>query len=117
MHASIGRTLDGLREEHYGETDGRAPAASLYSNVYRVFSNYVHGKFPETMDLYGGTPGRFHFHGMSGTSKDAENATTLEQFVTSSSNAFIRIVQCLDLHARIATEPELASWYQERVSV
>jgi hypothetical protein len=44
-----------------GSVEGRTPAASLYSNVYRIYSNYVHGKYPEIMDLYGGTPGRFTF--------------------------------------------------------
>jgi hypothetical protein len=29
--------------EHAGSVEGRTPASSLYSNVYRIYSNYVHG--------------------------------------------------------------------------
>jgi hypothetical protein len=61
VHISIGRTLDKLMAEQAGSVEGRIPAASLYSNVYRIYSNYVHGKYPEIMDLYGGMPGRFTF--------------------------------------------------------
>jgi hypothetical protein len=116
VHTSIGRTLDKLMAEQAGSVEGRTPAASLYSNVYRIYSNYVHGKYPEIMDLYGGTPGRFHLHGMSGTPKDSESVAALEAFVTSASNTFIRIVQCLNLRDRVAADPVLDVWYKEGVS-
>ena len=114
VHASIGRTLDKIAEQ-YGDTDGRVPAASLYSNVYRIFSNYVHAKYPEIMDLYGGTPGRFHLRGMNGTPKDSENLATLQSFITAASNTFVIMVQGLGLRALIESDPMLANWYKERV--
>jgi hypothetical protein len=116
VHTSIGKTLDKLMAEQAGSVEGRTPAAILYSNVYRIHSNYVHGKYPEIMDLYGGTPGRFHFHGMSGTPKDMENIASLEAFVLSASNTLIRIAQCLNLRDRINADPVLAEWYRDGVS-
>jgi hypothetical protein len=116
VHTSIGKTLDKLMSEQAGSVEGRTPASSSYSNVYRIYSNYVHGKYPEVMDLYGGTPGRFHLHGMSGTPKDTESMTALEAFVTSASNTFIRIVQCLNLRDRVAADPALDVWYKEGVN-
>jgi hypothetical protein len=38
-------------------------------------------KYPEVMDLYGGTPGRFHLDGMRGTPKDEENHQIVDTFV------------------------------------
>jgi hypothetical protein len=53
----------------------------FFSNVYLSFSNYVHGKYLEAMDLYGGRPAHFHLRGMGGTPKDAENLATIDSFV------------------------------------
>ncbi len=114
VHASIGKTLDKLADEH-GWSDGRVPAASLYSNVYRIFSNYVHGKYPEIMDLFGGRPGRFHLRGMSGTPKDFENIETINTFISTASNSLIVIIQGLNLFALLQSDPALTRWYQERV--
>ena len=36
VHTSIGKTLDKLMSEQAGSVEGRTPAASLYSNVYRI---------------------------------------------------------------------------------
>jgi hypothetical protein len=68
------------------------------------------------MELYGGTPERFHLHGMSGTPKDGDSLAALEAFVTGASNTFIRIVQCLNLRDRLAADPVLDVWYKEGVS-
>jgi hypothetical protein len=67
------------------------------------------------MDLYGGTPGRFHPRGMSGTPKDSENLAMIQSFITSASNTFVVMVQGLDLRALIEADPMLASWYKGRV--
>ena len=32
--------------------------------VHRAFSGYVHGAFPQIMDMYGGIPPTFHLHGV-----------------------------------------------------
>jgi hypothetical protein len=114
VHASLGKTLDKLAEEQAPE-DGRVPAAKLYSNIYRIFSNYVHGKYPEIMDCFGGRPGRFHLRGMSGTPKDFENLATLDTFITTASNSLVFIIQGLGLRELLQRDQALARWYLEKV--
>jgi len=104
VHAAIGRTLDSFAEQ-YGNTEGRVPAGTLLSNIYRTYSNYVHAKYPEVMDLYGGRPGRFHLRGMSGTPKDAENLEILATCIGTASNTFVAMVQRLNLRALIEADP------------
>jgi hypothetical protein len=113
VHAAIGKTLDSFAEQ-CGDSPDRKPAATLLSYVYRTFSNYVHARYPEVMDLYGGRPGRFHLRGMSDTPKDLENVEIVATFIETASNTFIAIIQHLDLRGLIDSEPILASWYKER---
>jgi hypothetical protein len=106
VHQAIGKALDNFNK-------GAVPAAKLHSNIYRVYSNYVHGKYPEIMDLYGGTPGRFHLRGMSGTPKDVESLETLETFIVSATQCAIQMIQRLKLWSLIQADPMLTSWYQD----
>jgi hypothetical protein len=114
VHESLGRSLDGIAERER-DSEGRIPAEMLYADVYRTYSNYVHGKYPEIMDLYGGRPGRFHLRGMGGTPKDGENFGTLETFIVTASNTFVIMIQRLNLRALIKADPTLDRWYLERV--
>jgi len=107
--------LDRIAEQ-YGDAVERVPAAQLYSKTYRIFSNYVHAKYPEIMDLYGGTPGRFHLSGMSGTPKDQENLATLESFITTASNTFVIMIQGLNLRGLLDADTALAVWYNDGVA-
>lgn len=109
VHEIIGARLDGVIAP--GNRD-RPPAAELLSKIYAVFSNYVHGRYPESMDLYGGTPGRFHFAGMLGTPKDQENIEILDTLVTTVSNCFLGMVQDLDLRSLVQADPILRTWMQ-----
>lgn len=112
VHARLGKTLNGYAAEQ-GDAEERVSAVRLYSNIYRIYSNYVHVKYPETMDLYGGRPGRFHLRGMRGTPKDAENVAVLETFVTSALTTFIVMVQGLDLYGLVQKDELLTKWYRE----
>jgi hypothetical protein len=112
VHATLGRSLDKIAED-LGEMDGRTPAARLYSNIYRVTSNYVHAKYPECMDLYGGRPGQFHLHGMNGTAKEGENLETLQTFVVTLRNSFVRMIQGLDLYRFVEADPIIGAWYKK----
>ena len=87
--------------------------AKLSSNVYLGVCYYVHGRYPEIMDLYGGIPGRFHCRGMSGTPKDMENLATLETFIESATTAFVLMVQALNLKHLIEGDPILTKWYSD----
>jgi hypothetical protein len=87
------------------------PAAVRYSNVYLEFSNYVHAKYPEVMDLYGGKPGHFHVRGMRGTPKDAENLQTLDTFIDTASTTLRLVVNYLKLHELVRLDAKLAAWW------
>ncbi|MGO9681073.1 MAG: hypothetical protein ACLPTZ_00390 [Beijerinckiaceae bacterium] len=114
VHTVIGKTLDHVMEQS-GETEGRKPGADAYFAVYRAFSNFVHGKYPESIDLYGGRPGWFHMTGMSGTPKDDEMLAMLEPVIGTASNVFAQMIQRLGLGRLVGSDPVIASWYRGRV--
>jgi hypothetical protein len=115
INDQLGKTLDKIASLS-GETQNRAVAAKLFHRSSRAFSFYVHARYPESMDLYGGTPGRFHLHGMSGTPKDRENLETLDTFITTASTTFLIMVQGIaELRAAALVEPALHRWYVETV--
>jgi hypothetical protein len=91
IHAAVGEALEKFigSSGSSGEYTG-VNTSKLYSSVYLNLSNYVHCKYPETMDLYGGRPGKFHLKGMGGTPKDFENINLLETY-------FVSVSQCLQL--------------------
>lgn len=111
VHQRLGTTLDRAAQEA-GYIGQRAPAERMYSNVYLTFSNYVHAKYPEIMDLYGGTPGRFHIDGMRGTSKDDENFQIIDAFIDTASIALKLMVSKLRLHPLLEAEPSLGIWFR-----
>ena len=113
LHDIIGAELDKFAA-YEGNTANRKPAAQLLSNVYLNFSNYVHGRYPEVMDLYGGTPGRFHMNGMRGTPKDVENIATLDTMINSASNCLKGMVQGLELRSIVSADIMLVEWYNRQ---
>ena len=42
-------------------------AQEMLRTIQQAFSGYVHGAYPHIMELYGGTPARFHLSGMPNT--------------------------------------------------
>lgn len=111
VHQIIGSRLDAFADAHGVTAGNRKPAEQLLSNVYLIFSNYVHGRYPESMDLYGGKPGRFHLNGMGGTPKDAENIETIDTMIQSASNTFKGMAQELELRSIVSADPMLIEWY------
>ena len=111
VHATLGRSLDKIAAR--GETEGRTPAERLYFNSYRIFSSYVHAKYPECMDLYGGKPGQFHLHGMNGTPKEGENLEILQTFTATLMNCFVRMIQGLNLRRFVEADPIIGTWYRK----
>jgi hypothetical protein len=112
VHDAIGESLD----KAVSRSAGERPASEMMSRVYLTFSNYVHGRYLECMDLYGGTPGHFHLYGMSNTPKDHENVELLETLSTTASNCFIGIVQALQLHSLVDSDQSLLDWYRARLA-
>jgi hypothetical protein len=109
INEQLGKTLDKIAAT-YGDGESRTPAAEKLFTSSRAFSLYVHARYLECMDLYGGRPGRFHLRGMSGTPKDAENLEVLDTFLTVANTTFILMVQGLDLRSLVQSDPLLAEW-------
>ena len=108
MHDVIGADLDPFKDQ---ATDDMRRATDLLSNIYVRFSYYVHGRYPESMDLYGGSwPGRFHLSGMAGTPKDDENLEVLDTLITSASLCFRGMVQSLRLRNIVSYDPIVSKW-------
>jgi hypothetical protein len=115
INEQLGKTLDKIAAQ-YGHTKDRVPAAKLFHRTSRAVSFYVHARYPESMDLYGGTPGRFHLRGMRRTPKDRENLETLDTFIDTASTTFVIMVQGIpELRAAALKEPTLYRWYAEAV--
>jgi hypothetical protein len=115
INEQLGKTLDRIAAL-YGDTEGRVPAAKLLHRSSRAFSLYVHARHPESMDLYGGTPGRFHMRGMRGTPKDRENLETLDTFITTASTTFAIMVQSIpELRTAALLDSTLKQWYADAV--
>ena len=107
VHNAIGKDLEKFA------LDGVDPS-KLLSNVYLTYSNYVHAKYPEAMDLYGGIPGRFHVCGMSGTPKDNENVLAIEAFIDDVSNTLKLLILQLNLKPLLSENRALREWYNGR---
>ena len=107
IHNTIGARLDGI----VGRSKNAKTASEMMTNVYVIFSNYVHAKYPESMDLYGGGPAHFHLKGMSRTPKDMENLEILETLITSASICMAGLAQAFEMRDVLNSDPELATWY------
>jgi hypothetical protein len=108
----IGSQLDQFNPKDQSDPNRRS-AADMHWHVDWVVSNYVHGRYPEAMDLYGGTPGRFHLYSMKGTPKDLENIQLLDTFITMASRCFVGLAQGLQLREVLAQDPMLVEWYRK----
>jgi hypothetical protein len=105
----IGAELDPYSESKPEDPSWKS-AADRYRYIDWIQSNYVHGRYPETMDLFGGHSGHFHLHGMKGTPKDAENVAVLEALINSASLSFIRVAQSLNVNVHVANDERLEMW-------
>ncbi len=111
LNELLGSALDEFSDT---STPDWTSAASKLHNISYVHANYVHGRYPETMDLYGGRPGHFHLNGMRNTPKDLENLQMIDALITSASLCFVHLVQGLDLRPLLSGDPVLVDWYRSR---
>lgn len=111
VHKRLAAALDNVAELRESAKQVQS-TEKLYSDIYLNFSNYVHAKYPEIMDLYGGTPGRFHVNGMRGTSKDEENLQTIDAAIEDASTTCRLMVNRLGLHQVVNPDAALATWFR-----
>ena len=55
-------------------------SAQISETIYNAFSGYVHGVYPQIMELYGGNPPRYYMAGMLGTQRIQEWGKTLTEY-------------------------------------
>jgi hypothetical protein len=110
VNKRLGDTLDNIARLS-GDEGERVPAEQRYSNIYLTYSNYVHAKYPEVMDLYGGNPGHFHLHGMLATPKDDESLQTIDAFIDTACITFRLMVSQLRLHHLVEADAVLREWF------
>ena len=105
VHDSVGRMYTSDIQKAGNDTRfTNVVPAKLLSNIYLNFSNYVHGRYPEAMDMLGGEPPKFHLRGMSGTPKDDENFAMLEASIESISITLRMLVQKLGMRSMLVGE-------------
>ncbi len=93
-----------------GEFSG-IESEQLHSKTYLTNSNYVHSRYPEVMDMFGGREPRFHLRGMRGTPKDFESVEILETYAVTVSLALRYLVLVMGLIGAVQKDAELANWY------
>lgn len=112
MHDQLGKTLDEIAVQGKG-LENRASAKLAYRRTYHRYSGYVHGSYPEMMDLYGNKPGYFHLHGMSGTPRDGEILEQLGSFIETTFTTFVVMIQQLELKTIADADPVIGKWYKD----
>lgn len=113
VHDIIDRFFEDVGATGEGGQFASVSLGSLMSNIYRNFSNYVHARYPESMDMYGGAPPYFHMKGMSGTPKDTENLLIIENFTNSVALVLALMIQKFDMKRSLIKVPELAGWFKQ----
>ena len=114
IHKEVGNFLDDeISSTEFSDKYKEVSAKELMSNVYGAFSNYVHARYPEIMDMYGGSPGHFHLNGMSGTPKDSECVDIITCFMDSTSLVLGRMIEEFGMVEKMINIDRLAHWFRK----
>ncbi len=117
VHETVGRSMrEQLKGIKGGEKFSEVDASKLMSNVYLTYSNYVHSRYPEVMDMFGGMPVHFHLEGMRDTPKDAENIQQIECHLETVSLALRKMVRKFDMASELCRSPKLMEWFRVQKS-
>jgi hypothetical protein len=101
VHKVLGKKFDEERDTLLDTTE------RALSHVYLSLSNYVHGRYPEIMDMYGGDPARWHTNGMLGTPKEAETAEFVLTSLGTVSQSLRLMAAALNLKEVVRADPVL----------
>lgn len=111
LHQVVGRAMDeSLKTLEGGEKFSEIVTETLLSNTYLTFSNYVHSRYPEIMDLYGGIPERFHLRGMQGTPKDYESIDILQSYSEAVSNEIRNMIYKFSMVDKFRSNSSVMEW-------
>lgn len=73
----------------------------LARTVSKMYSGFVHGASPQIMEMYGGTPPRFHINGMMGTPKMTEYSKELWNYAYRSFLSHIAVAKAFGAEKRV----------------
>ncbi len=110
IHNAIGEILDLNADISDPRQGSPIKSSTLMSNIYLTSSNYVHARYPEIMDMFGGNPGKFHMAGMSGTSKDLENINAISTFLDSVPLLLRSVIMKFEMQECLKKRPDLVSF-------
>lgn len=125
IHKTVGRYTDAAKAElnwrdSLPEEFSERPdlldrsAASLMSEVYLRFSTYVHARYPEVMDMFGGQSVIAHLDGMRGTPKDYENREMISEFLVTACNALKFVIYKFHLEEMFADQLQFRIWLKSK---
>jgi hypothetical protein len=63
--------------QHPLSATDESTGVALTTTLHKTYSGYVHGAAPHIMDLYGGSPPRFHMRGLLGTPRHRDHTDDL----------------------------------------
>ena len=109
IHKDIAKIFD-QRLGMLGVTVGKS-TKELMSRTFLAYSYYVHARYPELMDMFGGNPVQLHLDGMSNTPKDRENLEILKTFVRTATLTGWHMALGLRLMPAITKHPVLSDWH------
>ena len=89
IRAHIGRMVS----EITGSTANAGQTAEQFRTVDKAQSGYVHGAAPQLMEMFGGSPPRFHMDGMLGSPTEQVHREQFWYYVSRSICAFALAVQ------------------------
>jgi len=99
----------------FGETPTAGVTEGRYKAALKVLHPYIHAKYPEAIDLFGGTPGHFHLRGMLDTPKDRECFEFIRTYVETVSITVTLTILQLGHRDLIKSDTALSGWYARRM--
>jgi hypothetical protein len=109
INVALGHNDKWLKEIS-GMTAPASDTAAMRYHLLSVYSNYLHGRYPELMDMYGRQPPEVHIRGMAQTPKDNENFLQLEATIDSVLLTIKNYVRRFGYHSIEATPDDIRSW-------
>lgn len=109
VFAAFGRFADGVLNP--------SDAQELVRTTHQYLSGYIHGAYPQIMEMYGGIPPHFHMSGMLGTPHIDYWSNQLITYVERLIMASILVTKKLAVHEQEAQIQALLERFRERVGI
>lgn len=87
---------------------------ALTTTIHKTYSGYIHGASPHIMDLYGGSPPRFHMKGMLGTPRHDDHTEDLLNYYHRAIISFAFAAKAFGDEALFATINEFSLHFAEQ---